>query len=64
MADAGMFAEEEHRLEQPLNEEGNLRDGELWVYLNEIQDNKSELKRIVNKLRSELRKVKEDMNKF
>ena len=26
MADAGMFAEEECRLEQPLNEEGNLRE--------------------------------------
>ena len=61
MPDAGMYVEEEHRLEQPLNNEvGNLRDGEFWVDLNEIQDNKSELKRIVNELRSELRKVKED----
>ena len=60
MADAGMSAEEERLLEQPLNEEGNIRDGELWVDLNEIRDNKSKLKRTVNKLRSELRKVKED----
>ena len=31
-----MSAEEERRLEQPLNnEECNLRDGEFWVDLNE-----------------------------
>ena len=35
MADAGMSAEEECCLEQTLNEEGNLRDGEFWVDLNE-----------------------------
>ena len=30
MADAGMFVEEERRVEQPLNiEEGNIRDGEF-----------------------------------
>ena len=46
--------------EQPLNEEGNIRDGEFWVYLNENQDNKSKLKRTMNELRSKLRKVKED----
>ena len=61
MVDAGMSTEEECRLEQPLNtEEGNLRDGNFQVDLNESQDNKSELKRIVDELRSELRKVKED----
>ena len=61
MAYAGMFAKEKCRLEQPLNnEEGNLRDGEFWVDLNESKDNKSELKRTVNELRFELRKVKED----
>ena len=61
MVDAGMCAEEERRPEQPVNnEEGNIRDGEFWVYLNEIQDNKYELKRTVDELRSELRKVKED----
>ena len=65
MADAGMSIEEERRLEQPSNnEEGNLRDRELWVYLNESQDNKSELKRVVNELRSKLRKVKEDNERF
>ena len=48
MADAGMSANEERRSKQPLNnEEGNLRDGELWVYLNDSQNNKPELKRIV-----------------
>ena len=61
MADVGMYVEEERRSKQPLNnEEGNLRDGEFWVDLNEIQDKKYELKRIVDELRSELRKVKED----
>ena len=60
MADVGMSAEEEHHLEQPLNEEGNLRDGEFQVDLNESQDNKYELKRTVNELRSMLRKVKKD----
>ena len=29
MADAGMNAEYERRLEQPLNEEDNLREGEF-----------------------------------
>ena len=34
MGDAGMFAEEEHHPEQPLNEEVKLRDWELRVDLN------------------------------
>ena len=61
MVDARMSAEEGRHLEQPLNnEEGKLRDWEFWLDINESQDNKSELKRIVDKLRYELRKVKED----
>ena len=60
MADARMSAEEERRPKQAKNEEGNLRVRELWVYLNESQDNKSELKRTLDELRSKLRKVKED----
>ena len=49
MADAEMSIEEERHPENPLNnEEGNLRDGEIWVDLNESQDNKIELRRIVN----------------
>ena len=40
MADAGISTEEESCLEQLLNEEGNLRDGEYWVDLNESHDNK------------------------
>ena len=60
MVDARMSTEEERRLKQPLNEEGNLRDGEFWVDLNKSRDNKSDLKRSVNELRFELRKVKED----
>ena len=55
-----MSIEQEHLLEQPLNEEGNIRDGEFLVDLNESQDNKSKLKRTVDELRYELRKVKED----
>ena len=44
MADAGMSVEEEPLPGNPLNnEEGNLRDGEIWVTLNESQDNKYEL---------------------
>ena len=58
MADAGMPAKEECHPKHPLNEEGNLRDGELWVDINESQDNKYELKRTMNELRSELIKVK------
>ena len=60
MEDAGISIEEERCLEQILNEEVNLRYGEFWVYLNEIRDNKYELKRTVDELRSQLRKVKED----
>ena len=56
-----MSAKEEHHPEQPLNnEEGNTRDGEFWVDLNESQKNKYELKQAVNELRFELRKVKVD----
>ena len=36
MADAEIYAEEQRRLENPLNhEEGKLRDGEFWVELND-----------------------------
>ena len=59
MADAEMSAQEGRHTENPLNnEEGNLRDGEIWVDLNNNQDNKSELKINVKELSSELRKVK------
>ena len=48
MADAEMYAEEEHHPENPLNhEEGNLSDGEIWVNLNDSQDNKLKLRRTV-----------------
>ena len=47
MADVGMFVEEEPRPENCLNnEEGNLRDGEIWATLNESQDNKYEQQRM------------------
>ena len=36
MADAEISAEEEHHQENPLNnEEGNLRNGEIWIELND-----------------------------
>ena len=61
MADDEMSVEEEHHPKNPLNrEEENIRDGEIWVDLNDSQDNKSELQRTVKELRFELRKVKED----
>ena len=62
MEDTGIPAEEEeHFLEQPLNnEEGNIRDEEFQEDINESQDSKYELKRTIDELRSELRKVKED----
>ena len=41
-------------------QEGNLRDGEFWVDINDNQDNKYELKRTVNELTYELRKVNKD----
>ena len=44
MADAEMSVEEEIHPDNPLtNEEGNLRDGDILVDLNENQDNKYEL---------------------
>ena len=56
-----MSAEEERHPQNPLNrEEGHLRDGEIWVDLNDIQDNKSELQRTIKESMSGLRKVKED----
>ena len=55
-----MLAEEEHHVKNPLNnEDGNLRDGEIWVDLNDSRDNKFELKWNVKELRSIMRKVKE-----
>ena len=65
MTNAGVSLEEEHHQDQPLNnEEGNLWDGKFQVDLNEIQENKSKLKRIVDELRYELRKGRKIMSKF
>ena len=42
MVDGEMLAENEYNPENPLdNEDDNLRDGEIWVDLNDSQDNKS-----------------------
>ena len=45
MVDVGMSVEEEsHPRNLVNNEEGNLREGEIWVNLNEIRnDNPSDL---------------------
>ena len=56
-----MFAEEEPHPRNPINnEEDNLMDGEIWVNLNESQDNKFELEITIIELRSELKRVKDD----
>ena len=40
MAEVGMSSEEESHPRNPINnEEGNIRDGEIWVNLNESQTN-------------------------
>ena len=53
MAEVGMSVEEESHPRNPINnEEGNLRDREIWVNQNESEDNKSELQRAVKELRS------------
>ena len=45
MADVEMSVEQERHSKYPLNnKEGNLKDGEIWVDLNDSQDNKSERK--------------------
>ena len=54
MVDVGMSGEEEsHRRNIVTNEEGNIRDGEIWVNPNESRnDNMSELQQIVKELRA------------
>ena len=62
MVEGGMSAEEESHPRNPIkNEEGNIRDGEIWLNLNESQtNNSSELQRTVKELRYELKRVRED----
>ena len=61
MEEVGMSIEEESHPRNPINnEEGNLRDGDIWVNLNEIQVKKYELQRTIKELRLELKGVKED----
>ena len=61
MEEVGMSIEEESHPRNPINnEEGNLRDGDIWVNLNEIQVKKYELQRTTKELRSKLKRVKED----
>ena len=65
MSDVEMSTEEENHLEKPLiNEEGNFKDGQIQVKLNESEDNKYELQRTIKELTSNLRKVKEDNEKM
>ena len=62
MVDVGMFVEEESHPKDPVNnEEGNIRDGEVWVNMNESRnDNPSKILQIVKDLRKELKQFKED----
>ena len=57
-----MSVEEESHPRNPLNnEEGNIRDGEIWVNLNESRnDNLRELQETVKELKEELKFVKQD----
>ena len=59
MADVGISAEEESRPRNPINnEEGNIRDGEIWVNLNESRnDNPCELQKIVKELLEGLKRI-------
>ena len=62
MTEVGMSTKEESHPRNPINnEEGNLRDGEIWTNLNKSQNNNpSELQRDVKELRSKLKRVRED----
>ena len=53
MADVGMYVEEESHPRNPMNnEEGNLREGDIWENLNESQnDNPFELQQTVKEIR-------------
>ena len=57
-----MFVEgESHPKYLEKNEEGNIRDGQIWVNFNESRnDNPSELLRTTKYLNEELKWVKED----
>ena len=62
MIEVGMSTKEESHPRNPINnEEGNLRDGEIWVNLNKSQNNYPyELQITINELRSQLKIVRED----
>ena len=62
VVDVEMFTEEESCHEDPINnEQGNIRDGEIWVNLNESRnDNPFELLQTVKDIKEELKRVKED----
>ena len=55
MTEVRMSMEEEFHPINPINsEEGNLRDGEIWVNLNKSQN------KTINELRSQLKRVRKD----
>ena len=62
MADVGISTEEESHPRNPVNnEEGNLRDSEIQVNINEsLNDNPSKLQETIKELIEELKRVKED----
>ena len=57
MVDVGMSSEEESRHRNTVtNEEGNIRDGEIWVKLNESRNNNPpELQQTIKELREWLK---------
>ena len=59
MAYVGISAKEESHPRNPIhNEEGNIRDGEIWVNLNESRnDNPCELQKIVKELLEGLKRI-------
>ena len=61
MAKVGMSVEEQfHPRNHIKNEHGNRRDGEIWVNLNESQNNNPyEIQRTVKELRSDLKRVRD-----
>ena len=56
---------ESHPKEGENIEEGNIRDGDIWVNLNEsMNDNQSEILHTINYLKVELQTIKQDYERI
>ena len=56
---------ESHPKERENIEEGNIRDGDIWVNLNEsMNDNQSEILHTTNYLKVELQTIKQDYKRI